>query len=528
MANRRVLAALGFVAMLCLAICSGPLLGGPSEDSGPLRIGSRLELFVDDWLIERTDGVTKKLHSPTRQNAAIVVDKPWESPHIAYVTVLEDVADSAEGAKKLYRMYYRSMSTKKDGTPSYTGYAESKDGITWEKPELGIINCKGSSKNNLVFDEQQTTNPHGGNNLCPFKDTNPAATESGRYKALIPFRVPGVGSPLMAVASPDALRWTRMQEEAVDENWEYESEKTNYTFWDTNLKRYVVYIRSWADEGFLKGMRHVARIESEDFVNWTNMQLLDFGDAPKEHIYTFGPQQYFRAPHIYMALSMRYLPPAKGPQGGQLAFKEGKLIGQGRNWAQGASRETWVGFYEPEHGVSDCVLSVGRDGLHWNRYMQAFIRPGRDGQNWTDRNMIPARGIIQTAPDEMSVYWVEHYLHPTARVQRGTLRLDGFVSIHATYPAGELLTRPLIFKGSELVINYASSAAGGLRVEIQDENGSAIPGFTLNESADIYGDEIERVVAWRNGSDVGSLAGKPVRLRFVMQDADLYSIQFRP
>ena len=225
---------------------------------------------------------------------------------------------------------------------------------------------------------------------------------------------------------------------------------------------------------------------------------------------------------------MRYLPPSKGPGGTQLAYKEGKIIGQGRNWAQAASRETWVGFYEPGHGVSDCVFSVSRDGLSWMRYIQAFIRPGRDGQNWTDRNMIPARGIIQTAADEISVYWVEHYLHPTARVRRGTLRLDGFVSIHATWPAGELLTRPLTFQGRELVINYASSAAGGIRVEIQDDSGRAIPGYTLEESADIYGDEIQRVVTWRNATEVSSLAGKPVRLRFVVQDADLYSIQFRP
>ena len=266
------------MAMFCLVVCVGPLQDAPAKNAVPRQIGSRVELFVDDWLIEKMDGVTKKLHSPTPQNAAIVIDKPWESPHIAYVTVFEDVS---EAGMKRCRMYYRSMSNKKDGTPSYTGYAESKDGITWQKPMLGIINCKGSTENNLVFDEQQTTNPHGGNNLGPFKDTNPTVKESERYKALIPFRVPGVGSPLMAVAAPDALRWKTMQDKAVDDKWKYESEKTNYTFWDTNNRRYVVYIRAWDDEGFLKGMRHVARLESDDFVNWSNMQFIDFGDAPK-------------------------------------------------------------------------------------------------------------------------------------------------------------------------------------------------------------------------------------------------------
>ena len=54
-----------------------------------------------------------------------------------------------------------------------------------------------------------------------------------------------------------------------------------------------------------------------------------------------------------------------------------------------------------------------------------------------------------------------------------------------------------------------------------------IDGHKLDESVEIYGDEIERVVAWQAGSDVSTLAGKPVRIRVVMKDADLYSIRFR-
>jgi hypothetical protein len=107
------------------------------------------------------------------------------------------------------------------------------------------------------------------------------------------------------------------------------------------------------------------------------------------------------------------------------------------------------------------------------------------------------------------------------------LRVDGFVSLHADFPGGEVTTHPLTFTGNELTLNYATSAAGSVRVEIQDENGQPIPGYALDDCPDIYGDEIEGVVRWQGGSSVGSLQGRPVRLRFVLADADVYALQFR-
>ncbi|MDF1746387.1 MAG: hypothetical protein P1V19_22010, partial [Gimesia sp.] len=89
-----------------------------------------------------------------------------------------------------------------------------------------------------------------------------------------------------------------------------------------------------------------------------------------------------------------------------------------------------------------------------------------------------------------------------------------------------LLTKPIIFDGSQLSINFSTSAAGGIKVEIQDEAGKAIPGFSLADSQEQIGNEVNRIVTWKGGNDLNSLSGKPVRLRFVMKDADLYSLQF--
>jgi len=109
---------------------------------------------------------------------------------------------------------------------------------------------------------------------------------------------------------------------------------------------------------------------------------------------------------------------------------------------------------------------------------------------------------------------------------RYVLRTDGFVSVNAGSEPGSLLTKPLIFAGSQLKLNFSTSAAGSLRVEIQKPDGSPIPGFTLQDCRPMIGDKIDGVVNWKNTPDLAALAGQPIRLKFELQECDLYSFQF--
>jgi hypothetical protein len=140
---------------------------------------------------------------------------------------------------------------------------------------------------------------------------------------------------------------------------------------------------------------------------------------------------------------------------------------------------------------------------------------------------LTALGIVPTGPAELSLYKQAHYAQPSAHLVRFTLRTDGFISVNTPYRGGELVTKPLVFQGRQLVINFATSAAGGLRVELQDAQAKPLPGFGLADAVEQVGDDIERVVAWKTGPDVSPLSGKPVRVRFVTKDADLFSLQFR-
>ena len=150
-----------------------------------------------------------------------------------------------------------------------------------------------------------------------------------------------------------------------------------------------------------------------------------------------------------------------------------------------------------------------------------------DQENWHERSIYIERGILDTGPGEISLYGMEHKDLPTMRIRRYALRTDGFVSVNAGYSGGEFTTHPLVFAGSELEINYSTSAVGSVRVEVQDAGGRPQPGLSLDDSAEIFGDEIEGTARWNGNPTLASLAGKPVRLRFALHDADLYAFRFR-
>jgi hypothetical protein len=179
---------------------------------------------------------------------------------------------------------------------------------------------------------------------------------------------------------------------------------------------------------------------------------------------------------------------------------------------------------------------ASRNGVHFERWNEAFLRPGPErpdtwlyGQQYIAWHAVETKSSLPGAPNELSLYASEGSWHGQGNaIRRYTLRLDGFVSISAPLNGGQLITKPLIFQGDQLTINFATSAAGEIRVEIQDSDGQPLPRFTLDDCEPAFGDSIDRTVTWKEGSDVGGLSGKPVRMRFVLRDADLYSLKFTP
>lgn len=178
-ARRYTRSMLAVIALAALAP-----LAGSAAPAAPVALGSRLELFVDDTLIDHMAGARLKLHSPVRGEKVLTFDRPWEGSTCGFFTVIDD--------NGLFRLYYRGSANNPrgddrhtDDTPMTVCYAESRDGINWIKPNLGLVEFRGSKDNNIMWMGQEALA------FAPFLDTNPATPPAERYKATAATLIPG-------------------------------------------------------------------------------------------------------------------------------------------------------------------------------------------------------------------------------------------------------------------------------------------------------------------------------------------------
>ena len=472
----------------------------------PLNLGSRRELFVDNYLIDTLRGTLLKLHQPQPSGVAVTFDQPWEDNICAYTTVLVD-GDT-------YRMYYRARMGR------FTGYAESSDGVVWTKPDLELVEWDGSTANNILL--------QGAHTFVPFLDTRPEVAAEERFKANAVERDRPDGG-LIGYVSADGIHWRRLRDKPiVPITAENAFDSQNVMFWSDVEQRYLLYARHM--EG---GRRATMRAASCDFREWSEPTFMTYGDTgtstPSAHLYTNQTQPYFRAPHIYLALSARiFFADTKHIQ------REDDVAAAGKRVVAPELREFYARnvderFKNAPGDHSDAVLLSSRagSGRYDFTFRESLVRPGCGLENWTTRNNYPACGIVQTSPTEISFYLHRHYGQRTAHLERMALRLDGFVSVNAPYAGGEMQTKALTISGRELEINYATSAAGGVRVELQHADGMAVAGHSFAECVEMTGDRIDQIVHWSGGSSLEKLRQIPIRMVFAMKDADLYSLRFR-
>ncbi len=502
--------------MLLVPVCAGAV-------ETPIRIGSTLQLFVDEYLIDEfRGGAHLRLHNPVAQEIVFTTsDFPWEGSSTAYGTVFQD--------GDLYRMYYRTSTfdmsfniyPRIHSGPSVYAYAESTDGINWTKPSLGLVEFGGSKETNIFWRGPQ---------FAPFKDTNPDTAPEALYKAM-------ADSPMFAYQSPDGVTWEKMQEGPVITEGEFGS--LNIAFWDSASGVYRAY---WRDRHLM--IRTISTATSEDFINWTEPQRVVFHSpdgeaAPNFHLYKQGILPYYRNPEILIGFPDVYID-QEWPEAIALDVNPGYAM---NDPAYNPEHKEWLKMrmHRSAAAIRNPLFMSSRDGVNFYRWNEAFLRPGPEQRaGWGYYGSGAFWGIVETqsqsVPDymELSLYTVESSgFGSLANIRRHTIRIDGFVSAYAPYRGGEIITKPLIFHGNYMVINFATSAQGSVQVEILDVNGQPIPGLDLVNSPLIRGDHLERVVRWRDPeggrertSDLSHLSGRPIRIRFVLKDADLFSFRF--
>ncbi len=500
------------------SVCAWALLVGSgsrceaaasAKKESRMHIGTRKQVLWDDSGLESHTGIRFVMHPGVRSGQRLLqADKPWEAWMAGgYGTVIRD------GGR--FRMWY---SARVSVSQEYMAYAESPDGITWTKPELGLIDFRGSRANNLLT--PGSMRPHGASVWI-----DPNAPSDERYKLLFgqyPMKKDEPKAFLTQAVSSDGIRF-RFTGRSILEARHGEKglavDTHNLCFWDESLGKYVLYVRK-------RPARSVGRsVSSDPFVFPHPENVLEPENWRDADYYNPGVFRYAEAERAYVALVPVFFHPMDPGQTSQPAdgqpFLEFEYVGKPQRM--------------PPPDSLDVHLFTSRDGVRWQRQGDGrpIIRLGPEGA-FDSRQIYPFANYVVVG-DEIWIYYlgadVTHLASLAAKnmgtVSRAVFRLDGFMSADAGREEGVLVTKPLVFEGDCLEVNYDASAGGRLDLEILDESGKPIPGYTFSDHDRAYYNFVHGRMTFRGSPDVSALAGRAVRLRFRLRACSLYAFRFR-
>lgn len=511
-----------------------------AETAFTVPAGER-QLFLDDAGVARISRLKRTMHRPEKRGAVIRPDKPWDNYMIQ--TRSAPVWDPGEG---VYKMIYYANSTKHANPAMFL--AVSKDGVNWEKPDLGLLAARGfeSKHNNRISLPEERW---GAGALCNVvydpDDPNPAR----RYKGLM-----GKSGGRVPVVSPDCIRWETI--EGADRP--AGSDESTLTY-DSRNKLFILMIKGYNEHGRASNIAF-----SEDFKTWTRPRFCFGADEEDQRLALTTIRRRLGDPGLAKPFCVDPDPAlgwtrpeahTENTWGAQLynmaVFPyEGVYIGMPMmfypvGWAQPLRNNT-DGFQ-----LLKLVMSRDLENWEWLGEREAFIGPSR-----LDKGLAGVFDRIQLAPvnepilrgDELWFYYTgikwrcEIYGYYTDGSKRdpdtltpeqkndledgmsaiclAVLRRDGFVSLDAGEATGSVTTRPFKLPGGNLFVNVDASG-GEMLAEAVEESGEV-----LAVSEPMTGDLPRGEVRWRAGN-FAALEGTPVRLRFTLRNAGIYSYWLR-
>ena len=491
------------------------LRGLRKENSSPEVVDIRIDrqLFFDDYLIdkEKTKGVQRTLNRPHTIERVLKPERPSEAlGFIFYCSVVDD-----GGVAKLFHGSYDAEKGK------HFALATSEDGIHWERPDLGLTEYQGDRRNNLL--------PLHAVEASVFLD--PVASPGKRYRLLYSRHWPDPATAGVYLASsPDGIHWTENDTRLLP----FVPDSQHCGLWDSDLGKYVIYTRAWNPR------RVIVRAEVDDIEQpWKY-------DISAEPLAIWGDE---KVPTLSLELPTVMTADDRDPPGVEL-YTNTVVRYEGQYLAFPATYQTFTGpewkdrALNGNDGTFDIQFASSRDGIEWTRLREPYLSAGfHDGLDL--RLVSMGQGVIRRGRElhQYFVGWPHTHGRPVVwdtdledreewlkkdlgGIYRATTRVDGFVSMDAGYPGGSITTKPFRFSGDRLRLNLHAGGSGGVKVALLDAEGEAIPGFSVDDCAWINADEIDHVVSWTNGSDVGQLADESVRLHFMMRNARLFAFEF--
>lgn len=473
-----------------------------------LRAADRTLLFVDDHDILYRSGTKRVLHPLQRHpgNPLLVGTNPKRN-QLSYNTVYRDEKTGR------YQIWYQQT-----GSGCNVAYAESADGIHWEKPDLGVLKGSNPEDKNLVL----TSPDHYG--ACVVVDP-PGGDPQRRYKMAywsMPVRY-ARGSGMYVAFSPDGIHWSKEPGPVIhgafgkstppplagDETYEWGIPQSVSDVidasWDPIQKCYMTYAKSWIDDptGNTYWKRSIVRTDSKDFVHWSRPELVMFPDE-------FDGKE----PAVYGGSR-------KGVQlhGGPVFVHEGIYFSL-----------LQVAFFET-NGWQPIELAISRDGVNWSRPFRDTPFLSVDGSDTFDGGRIWSSPSPIFLADEFRFYygayehpWNAKTKEPKSGIGLATMKRDRFAAIRPIEKTGQITLRPLALRaGGTLTLN-ADARQGSIRAELLDEDGHRLRGYTREDAQPITTDGLRHEISWKNGP---ALPGGTYMIRLLLENAEVFALTLR-
>lgn len=473
-----------------------------------IPVNTGRQLFVDSFLIAETS-LVPIYHTPVMhpQNPVFRPDKEWENTTegCPYADPFSDGIwyDESEGK---FKMWYRTGAgsiNKMDNQTFYTGYAESKDGIRWNKviqdilPGTNIVDTCNRDASTTWLDKNE-------------KDA------SKRYKMFNVEKRPNDKRwQYMLKYSADGVHWTN-----VAQSGDIYDRST--AFFNPFTNKWVLSMR----HSFPESYRSRAYLEHEDpetavslahrIRRGVNDKYVHFWFTPddKEPLH---PQYPEVEPGIYNFDAIAY---------------ESIFLGQYSVWL-GPENEDCLKLGVQKR--NEITLGYSRDGFHFSRPTHdIFFGVNETDGSWNWGNVQSVVGTPIIVGDSLYIYAGGRALNKImwdgdTSTGLGMLRRDGFVSMQADKKEGYLLTEKMTFDGNYFFVNAdVHPKKGKLYVELLDEKGNVIPGFSKQDCIVMKSNSTKQMIAWKGNDSLENLKNTPVRAKFYLTNGDLYAFWISP
>ena len=440
-----------------------------AKDAEPIHLGPGPHLFLDEYLIEQSHTVVRRVNRPQRdpQIPNPLITGKEDECNGPYLTVIRDPASGR------FRIWYNTNKVKFQDGSSHVAVLESGDGIHWQRPHRVLVDPGGFNFGSSVLDE-------GSDFADPTERYKLAWWHDGGLRLAI---------------SADGLNWTAWKPYPVIR---HNHDITNI-FYDTARRRYMATVSVYTTGPNYAGDRRCTlHSASPDLLQW------------EKPWYVLRPDDRIDPGQTQFYAMCGYL------QRGDLLIGLVKVL-----------HDDWKAAGTPEgaYGMGYTALSWSRDGTHWSRDLEPFFEPDPNVDAWDHAHA----WIDQQLPvgDDIYLYYggykFGHKMDRWEGRQIGLVKMmrDRYVSRDAGPDGGSLVTPAVVLAGSTMTVN--ANVRGELRVALLDAERRPIPGFSAEDCPRIQGDNLRHDIEWKR--PLAELGDTPVRIEFRLRDAELYGFE---